>query len=181
MSIHPTPVLEHEPDSGRARLTVRRAIVFTDVVGSTAIAATQGDQVLLDLLECHDRLVALNASAFHGHIVKGTGDGAMLCFEQASRAIATAIQIQRQALGAEIPLRIGIDFGPVVPCEHGDYRGLVTHVASRLTDLARAGEVLVSERAARAGGLPGRTRPTRVRGLPARMRVRALAVTRSEI
>lgn len=163
------------------REAVVRSIVFTDVVGSTSVAACEGDHELLRLLERHDRLVTLNISAWCGEAVKSTGDGAMLAFDRPAFAVTSAIHIQRQAITAGVPLCIGIDHGPVTPVADTDYRGLVVNVASRLSDLAGTGEILLTERVARAALLPGPTRPRPVSGLPARLRVRTLAVTRGAI
>lgn len=160
---------------------VVRSIVFTDVVGSTSVAAHEGDLELLRLLERHDRLVALNTTAWGGETVKSTGDGAMVIFDRPAFAATSAIHIQRQAITAGVPLRVGIDHGPVTRVDGGDYRGLVVNVAARLADLADEGEILLTERAARAAQLPGPTQPRPIAGLPARLRVRSLAVTRGAI
>jgi len=181
MTTHATAHLSPESDRVDRHDSVVRTIVFTDVVGSTEVAAQHGDVELLRLIERHDELVAISASAWHGDTIKSTGDGAMLAFDRASFAATCAIQIQRLALTSEVPLRVGIDYGPVTRCLETDYRGLVVNVASRLAGLAQPGEILLTERAARAASLPGPTTPRPIRGLPSRLRVRSIAVTRSAI
>ncbi len=166
-------------DSACRHHTVQRTVVFTDLVGSTAIAATQGDEALLRILTRHDRIVSLNASAWGGTIVKSTGDGAMIVYERATLAVSSAIHIQRQALYVQLAVKVGIDHGRVV--EHdSDYHGLIVNVASRLADSAVRGEILLTERAARAASLPGPTRARRLSGLDTRIRVRSLIVTQGE-
>ena len=159
--------------------TVQRTIVLSDLVGSTAIAATQGDDALLRILTRHDRIVALNASAWGGTVVKSTGDGAMIVYERAPLAVSSAIHIQRQAQSVQMAVKVGVDHGPVVEYEC-DYRGLIVNIASRLADSATRGEILLTERAAQAASLPGPTRPRLLPGLDDRIRVRSLVVTRGE-
>ena len=166
-------------DSACQQNTVERTVVFTDLVGSTAIAATQGDEALVRLLTRHDRIVALNASAWGGTVVKSTGDGAMIVYERATLAVSSAIHIQRQARSVQLAVKIGIDHGLVVEHEC-DYFGLIVNVASRLADSAVRDEILLTERAARAASLPGPTRARHLPGLDTRIRVRSLAVTQGE-
>ena len=73
-----------------------------------------------------------------------------------------------------MPLRVGIDYGPMTRWRDIDYRGLVVNVAARLCDLAAAGEILLTERAARAAQLAGPTEARAVRGLPEAVPVRSV-------
>jgi class 3 adenylate cyclase len=155
---------------------VVRTIMFTDVIGSTSYADENGDDSYALLLDEHDRIVRAAALVAGGQFVKTTGDGAMLAFEDAASAITAAIDLQRRSIMAQIPLRVGADHGLIVECPGGDYRGLVANIAARLTMLADAGEVKVTDRVARAARLVGRTRPCSIRGVHTRQRVRTLTV-----
>jgi pimeloyl-ACP methyl ester carboxylesterase len=54
---------------------VLATVMFTDVVGSTELAAALGDRQWRDLLDAHDRAVRRALGAFRGREVKATGDG----------------------------------------------------------------------------------------------------------
>ena len=83
-------------------------------------------------------------AAHEGREIKPVGDGLMVTFGSAIGAVRCAIAMQRDALAAGRALQIGLDAGE--PRTEGDdiYGGPVT-VASRLCDLAAAGEILVSD------------------------------------
>ncbi len=132
------------------------AIVFTDIVGFTALTDIHGDDVALALLERQERLVraALPATA---RVVKELGDGLLLWFEDPSDAVDTCLRLQRgfdalndaaDAAGAaaDIPLwvRMGVHWG--CPRKRGDdIVGRDVNLAARIVDLAGPGEVLCSE------------------------------------
>ncbi|HEV7804987.1 MAG TPA: adenylate/guanylate cyclase domain-containing protein [Solirubrobacteraceae bacterium] len=124
----------------RALLTV----LFTDIVGSTARAAELGDKRWRDLLAMHDTEVRRTARRFGGEVVQRIGDGFLAVFDGApSRAVRCAAAL-RQAVSAEgIELRIGLHTGE---CEiiGDDVGGMAVHIASRVGDLAKAGEIIVS-------------------------------------
>ncbi len=146
--------------------TVVRAIVFTDVVGSTEVASHHGDLEMLRLLARHDGIVErIIAPSSSGEIVKSTGDGAMVAFALPKLAFTAALEIQRRALDEQVPLRIGIHYGPVTRCRDTDYRGLVVNIAARLCDLSATGEILLTEQAARAAQLAERADARAIRGV----------------
>ena len=61
------------------------AIMFTDMVGSTALREQYGEEVAERTRRAHDRLVERIVPAKNGTVVKGLGDGAMAAFEPAMR------------------------------------------------------------------------------------------------
>ncbi|MDQ1373270.1 MAG: hypothetical protein QOJ09_608, partial [Actinomycetota bacterium] len=93
------------------------AVVFTDLVGSTAMTERLGDTRARTLMQEHDRLVRDAASRFGGSEVKATGDGFLLTYPSVARALSSAIGLQTALLernrGAEerIDIRIGINAG----------------------------------------------------------------------
>jgi class 3 adenylate cyclase/pimeloyl-ACP methyl ester carboxylesterase len=124
----------------RALLTV----MFTDIVGATARASELGDQRWRDLLDQHDETLRSEISSFGGRTVKTIGDGFLAVFEgPPSRALrcARALTAAARELGVEI--RVGLHTGE---CEliGDDVGGMAVHIASRISALARPGEVLVS-------------------------------------
>src|SRR5271157_5393497 len=74
----------------------RRAIMFTDIVGSTEMTARLGDTAALDLVRTHDALVRRGLKGFDGREVKHTGDGIMAAFDQTANAVRAAADIQRR-------------------------------------------------------------------------------------
>ena len=124
----------------RALLTV----LFTDIVGATARAASLGDGRWRDLLAHHDGQVRAQLARFDGREVKTVGDGFLATFDgPPSRALRCALAITRAAREVGVEVRIGIHTGE---CEliGEDVGGMAVHIASRVSGLAAAGEVLVS-------------------------------------
>ncbi|MGA1974906.1 MAG: adenylate/guanylate cyclase domain-containing protein [Conexivisphaerales archaeon] len=127
------------------------AIVFTDVVGYTAL--TQKNEALtLELLKEHERLVRETLPKHNGREVKTIGDSFLIEFASALEATSFAIDIQKATyeknLGAKaerrIELRVGVHVGDVVH-RGGDVLGDVVNIASRIRPLAEAGGICVSQ------------------------------------
>jgi class 3 adenylate cyclase len=70
-------------------------IMFSDIEGSTAMAERLGDRRFIELLREHNALVREKLKAHGGFEVKSEGDGFMLAFQSARRALECAIDIQR--------------------------------------------------------------------------------------
>jgi len=70
-------------------------IMFSDIEGSTALAERLGDRRFIELLREHNALVRERLKAHGGFEVKSEGDGFMLAFQSARRALQCAIDIQR--------------------------------------------------------------------------------------
>jgi class 3 adenylate cyclase/pimeloyl-ACP methyl ester carboxylesterase len=124
----------------RALLTV----MFTDIVDATARAAELGDSRWRDLLAHHDADVREELTRFGGREVKTVGDGFLATFDgPPSRALRCALAITGAARALGIQVRIGMHTGE---CEliGEDVGGMAVHIASRVSGLAGAGEVLVS-------------------------------------
>ena len=140
-----------EPEAARiqellGRVETRRTFLFTDIVDSTRLLATLGDEKWRRLLARHDELVREAIAESGGEVVKQTGDGFFASFESARAAVETAVAIQR-ALAAEIvapDVRIGAHAGGAFRTDSSDYGGHDVHVAARIGAAAGAGEILVS-------------------------------------
>ena len=72
-----------------------RTILFTDMVGSTALRSRLGDGPADEIRRAHDVLLAEVIGAHSGTVVKGTGDGVMAVFEGAADASACAVAMQQ--------------------------------------------------------------------------------------
>ena len=128
------------PEHDGAVLT---AVLFTDIVGSTEHAARLGDQRWRDVLGTHETRARAAAERAGGRIVKTTGDGLLVCFDGAGRAVGCAQAIVAEGKRLGLGVRAGVHAGD---CERrgDDVLGLTVHVAARVAALAGAGEVLVT-------------------------------------
>ena len=141
------------PDEARVkellgRVEARRTFLFTDIVDSTKLLETLGDDKWKRLLARHNELARECIAEAGGEVVKQTGDGFFASFEHPKAAIDAAIGIQR-ALADEIvapDVRIGAHSSGAFRTEadSSDWGGQGVHVASRIGAAARAGEILVS-------------------------------------
>ncbi len=126
-------------------------IFFTDIEGSTALAQRLGDKPYHALLTEHNRILREQLARHGGHEVKAVGDGFMVAFASATRALSSAVDIQRAFAAynrehAEEPInvRIGLNTGESIE-DAGDYFGTAVTLAARIADKAKGGQILVSE------------------------------------
>jgi class 3 adenylate cyclase len=126
-----------------------KTFMFTDIVGSTNIAAAIGDEAWEHLLRWHDDTLRAVFVDHGGEVVNSTGDGFFVAFDSTSAAIscATAVQRalaeQRRTHGFAPAVRIGVH-SAVATRRGSDYSGKEVHVAARIAALARGGEILAS-------------------------------------
>lgn len=124
-------------------------IVFTDIVDSTVLTARLGDHAWLEVLRRHNAVIEETTAAHGGTVVETQGDGSMLAFSSARRAVACAQAIQREIDSAfardspPIRVRIGIHTGDALH-EADRFFGTTVHYAARVASQALGGEVLVS-------------------------------------
>ena len=79
----------------RARVAGVRAILLTDMVGSSQLRTTLGDDRADRLRRDHDALLGSAVTAHSGQVLRWTGDGLKASFATASAAVAAAIDMQR--------------------------------------------------------------------------------------
>ena len=128
------------------------AILVTDMVGSTAVRASLGEEQADRLQHAHDALLRDAVAATRGDLVKGTGDGIMATYRSASDALLAAVSIQRRfesysrssAAVAPIVARIGIAAGDVA-YQDGDIFGSAVVEATRLCAAAGNGRIFCSD------------------------------------
>lgn len=125
-------------------------IMFSDIAGYTAINDRLGDLAAHDLLIEHNRIVRDLLATHRGYEVKSQGDGFMVAFSSAGRAIRCAIAIQQafEKYSLEHPdepirVHLGLHTGEAVR-DGDDFLGRTVIIASRLTSVAGPGEILVS-------------------------------------
>lgn len=121
------------------------AVLFTDLVGSTALIGTFGESEAHALRLRHFALLRTAVRRHGGREVKGLGDGLMVVFRDAPAAIACAAEMQRSVTkdADGLGLRVGVHVGPLLR-EDDDFHGTTVIIAARLCDRADAGQVLVS-------------------------------------
>ena len=140
----------HFPPGEAYEASAFRTILFTDIVGSTALTQRLGDAAAMTVLRRHDDAVRDALRGWGGREVKHTGDGIMASFTSPSRAVACALAIQERFTelatsdgNASIQVRIGISAGEPVT-EKGDLFGTAVQLAARLCASADPGGILVS-------------------------------------
>jgi class 3 adenylate cyclase len=126
-------------------------ILFTDLVGSTELAARLGSSASEDLRTHHFSTIRSALAVHRGDEVKTLGDGFMAAFDSSSDAIACAVTMQRsvarhnrQEPQREIGMRVGVSAGEATR-EGDDYFGMPVVEASRLCAAAQSGQILAAD------------------------------------
>ncbi|MEW9919509.1 adenylate/guanylate cyclase domain-containing protein [Marimonas sp. MJW-29] len=122
---------------------VLAAVVFTDIVDSTAIAQEFGDEQWHTRLEQHNALVREQIREFRGQEVKSLGDGFLATFDGPGRAIHCAKAIGEVVSKLGLRVRIGVHTGEVEIAAN-DVRGIAVNIAARIAELGDGGDIVVS-------------------------------------
>ena len=126
-----------------------RAIMFTDMVGSTEMTVELGDAGAVELVKAHDAVVRRSLEQHAGSEVKHLGDGIMASFDHVPAAVECALKIQEEfesynrSSGRPIHVRIGIHAGEPVE-DSNDLFGRAVQMAARICGVAQADAILVS-------------------------------------
>ena len=139
-------------------------VMFSDLVGSTALSARMDPEDLRDVISAYQKCVAETVGRFGGYVAKYMGDGVLIYFgypqaheDDADRAVRTGLEIVAAitALKSSVPLqtRIGIATGLVVVGDligagEAQERGIVgetPNLAARLQGVAEPNMVVVAE------------------------------------
>jgi adenylate cyclase len=124
------------------RVVARLAIGFVDLVGSTQLANRVSSRDLLETISTFEARAFEVAAARGGRVVKHVGDEVMFMALSPGVACDIALSLVEQFSAGAVQPRGGVAFGEVITY-HGDFYGPVVNLASRLTDQAVRGEVLV--------------------------------------
>ncbi len=141
-------------------------VMFADLVGSTALAATLDPEAMRDVLLRYQAMVAEIIGRFEGYVAKYMGDGVLAYFgfpvaheDDAERATRAGLAIARElaatatTAGDRLAARVGIATGVVVVGDligEGAAReeaviGETPNLAARLQAAAAPGQVVVGE------------------------------------
>jgi class 3 adenylate cyclase len=148
------PVQELEQAYTQLERRVREitaSIMFTDLEDSTQMLTRLGDEENQTLLASHSKIIRDQLDKYGGVEVKTMGDGFMIAFYSARKAVSCAVDIQRdlQEFNRENPerqlkVRIGLNLGEVIK-EEEDYFGSAVVIAARIMDESSGGQILVSD------------------------------------
>lgn len=127
------------------------AILFSDIRDFTAFTAERGDDAAYQVARTFLGLVESHVTQQNGTVVKTYGDGVMTAFDDCGSALHAAAAMQRalsehnRAHPSEpIAAGIGVAWGEPIR-EKGDLFGHVVNLAKRLADLAKGGQIVVSD------------------------------------
>ena len=118
-------------------------VMFTDIVGSTEMAAELGDERWRETLEKHDRLTRELVGGYGGKAIKSTGDGFLATFDGPARAVRCATTLGERIEDLGLQLRAGLHTGEVEMIG-ADVGGMAVHIGARIGALGGPGEVLAS-------------------------------------
>jgi predicted ATPase/class 3 adenylate cyclase len=137
-------------------------VLFTDVEGSTELSTRRGDAAARDMLRIHEELVRAQVAGHEGRVAGGRGDGFLVTFRSARRALACAVGIQRaleehadRAPQEHVRVRIGINVGEVSQ-EQGELYGAAVNAAARISAQGSGRQIIVASVVKElAGTMPG--------------------------
>jgi class 3 adenylate cyclase len=127
------------------------AILFADMVGSTQLYESLGDEQASDVVQACLKIMRQATESYGGTVIKTVGDEVMSVFPSADDALNAANEMQQRITNAmqvgpdrtPVSIRIGCHYGPVV-AEDRDIFGAAVHTANRMTSQAKAGQVLTT-------------------------------------
>jgi class 3 adenylate cyclase/predicted ATPase len=153
----PTIDKSHKDIAERRQVTV----MFTDLVGSTALSAGMDPEDLREVISSYQRCVAETVRRFGGFVARYFGDGALVYFgypeaheDDAERSVRAALALIAAVAGLKtrspLKIRVGIATGLVVvghliPSGESDIVGETPNLAARLQSLAKPSMVVIAE------------------------------------
>jgi adenylate cyclase len=119
------------------------AILFTDIVGSTAIMQ-KDEQLAVSINKRYLEVLKEAVLSYSGKIVNDYGDGSLCIFASVTQSVRCAMEVQRRLqLEPKVPLRMGLHVGEIF-FEDGKVFGDGVNIASRIQSLGIANSILFS-------------------------------------
>src|SRR6516225_3706488 len=159
-SVVPTTAGQSPTDAERRQVTV----MFSDLVGSTALATRMDPEDLREVISAYQKCVAETVQRFGGFVAKYMGDGVLVYFgypqaheDDAERAVRAGLELISAVTGlktsASLKVRVGIATGLVVVGDlvgsgEAQERGIVGETpnrAARLQGVAEPNMVVIAE------------------------------------
>ena len=125
---------------------VMLAIVFTDVVGSTALGEEIRDEAMNEVRRAHFAQSQKLIGQYKGREIKTIGDSFMAAFRSADAALDYARTLQANTGHPQVHIRAGIHIGSM-QVEEGDVFGGTVNFASRVVGAIQGAEIWLSDRA----------------------------------
>ncbi|MDH4113093.1 MAG: adenylate/guanylate cyclase domain-containing protein [Actinomycetota bacterium] len=121
---------------------VLATVMFTDIVGSTAMSSTLGDREWRALLERHHAVVRAMLARYRGTEIDTAGDGFFATFDGPARGVRCALAVAEAMRPLGIEIRAGVHTGKVTMID-GKAGGLAVTIGARVGAMAEASTVLV--------------------------------------
>jgi len=130
---------------------IELAILFADVVGSTQLYESLGDEQARETVSMCIEVMRQATEKNHGTVIKTMGDEVMSTFPTPDDALNAGALMQHKVAespelrvdGIPVAIRIGCHYGPVV-LENRDIFGAAVHTANRMTSQAKGGQILTT-------------------------------------
>jgi len=138
------------PGNAPERDAAFRAVMFTDIVGSTDMTSRLGDVRSVEMVRSHDSIVRRCLKDVGGWEVKHTGDGIMASFGDIDSAVGCACSIQgeldtfNRSNTERLKVRIGIHAGEPIE-DSNDLFGATVQTAARICTKADGESIVISD------------------------------------
>jgi class 3 adenylate cyclase len=163
----PAPPQPAAPTETKPQDTAERrqvTVMFSDLVGSTALSARMDPEDLREVISAYQKCVAETVQRFGGFVAKYMGDGVLVYFgypqaheDDAERAVRAALELIRAVAalktGAALQTRVGVATGLVVvgdligtgSAQEQAVIGETPNLAARLQVVAEPNTVVIAE------------------------------------
>ncbi len=131
-----------------------QVVLFTDLLGSTALYRTIGDAPAYVLVRNHFAVLVEAIRANHGTVVKTIGDAVMAAFSRVDEALAAVREMHEKLpvadprLGTPPALKSSLHVGPCLAVNANDrldYFGTTINLAARMVECCRGGDLTISD------------------------------------
>ena len=133
-----------------ARETINCVVMFADVAGSTAMYENMGDDLARERISKALNMLISISRRHNGNLVKTIGDEILVYFTDidmaifAAKAIQEAMEDDRSPETIGVSIRIGMQYGSTI-LENDDVFGDTVNVAARISNMAKARQILCTQ------------------------------------